>query len=401
MNKKLLCKECGSEYEINTKEFSDCINCRKKGKQSFLEVSYDYENITDEEIVKFEPSEPTTFWDFDFILPVEKQHGKYIGEGNTPLIKNPTYIGAGYNVYLKLEYLNPTMAHKDRFQTIAAAMAKKLGYKGVTTVSTGNHGASCVAYGSANNMKSVVFCPPEVSDALRRLIKFYGGELVIADWDERIFLMRDLLDQGFFPATLMDSDVEGTSNPYCAEGYKTMAYEMYKQLGQAPDHVLIPCARGDTTYGVYKGFWELKKLGITSKIPKIYPCQPKGANSLEESFHRGFEKVVTINNPYSIATSTMEPTTGNHAYSAMKESGGLPLTVTDEEIINAMFELGRNGICAEPSSAMPLACVNELMLRSGIGADEAVVAVITSTGIKWPNVITDLLERKDKKKDGK
>jgi threonine synthase len=146
-------------------------------------------------------------------------------------------------------------------------------------------------------------------------------------------------------------------------------------------------------YGVYKGFLELVRLGIADKMPKIYPCQPKGANSLEQSYEGKLDKVVTLDDPFSIAISIMEPTTGNHAYNAMRESHGLPLTASEEEIQQAILALGRKGFCVEAASAITLACIKRLEESGQVKKDEKTVCVLTSAGIKWPDALNNYVKK--------
>ncbi len=357
-------------------------------------MRYALDQITDEQKRQFFPQRSPSFWDFDFLLPVTKDYAMFLGEGHTPLIASPVRQEADdtFLVFLKLEYVNPTLGHKDRFQTVASAMAKKLCYLGIATVSTGNHGASCAAFAGAHGLRCKVFCPPQVSPELMKVIRLYGGEPIIAPWERRIHLLKDSVDEGYMPATLLDSEVEGTSNPFGLEGYKTIAYELYQQLGDVPDHVLIPCARGDTVYGVYKGFAELMQLGIARRIPHIHPCQPKGANALEQSAQAGVDQVVVLKNPFSVATSTMEPTTGRHAYQAMKASGGLPLTADDASILCAMRSLGAKGLCVEPASALPLACIPALRRSGLLQPGDQIVCLVTSSGVKWPATLETALK---------
>lgn len=384
MQKKLRCIKCGYTLEIG-RIFSECPACLEKGVNNPLEVVYDYSGVTEEEQNSF--GKCNSFWDYKFLLPVsDPLNIVTLGEGATPLVKSKK-IGDGIGlkqVYFKNEFMNPTLAHKDRFQSVSISMAKELGFRGIVTVSTGNHGASATAYASAGGLESKVFCPPETSDTIKELIKIYGGEVVIAGWEERIHLMNDYIKDGWFPSTLLYSELKGTANPFGLEGYKTIAYELVGQLGKSPDHVFVPCARGDSLYGIWKGFNELLAMGIINTIPKFYGCQPQGANPLEISYNENLDYVVTIEKPYSIATSTREPSTGYHALKAIRNSKGRPISVTDDKIKKAVLDLGKEGLCVEAASALPVACLAELAKHGQISENESCVCILTSSGVKWP-----------------
>ena len=45
-------------------------------------------------------------------------------------------------------------------------------------------------------------------------------------------------------------------------GYKLIAYELYKQMDELPDKIVVPICYGDALFGIMKGFSELKGDGI-------------------------------------------------------------------------------------------------------------------------------------------
>ena len=67
-----------------------------------------------------------------------------------------------------------------------------------------------------------VFCPPETSELLLRLIDSFGGSAFVADWEMRHQFVRYLVsERGWYPATGMWAGQ--ASNPYGVEGYKSLA----------------------------------------------------------------------------------------------------------------------------------------------------------------------------------
>jgi hypothetical protein len=65
-------------------------------------------------------------------------------------------------------------------------------------------------------------------------------------------------------------------------------------------------------------------------------------------------------------------------------------TPVDEAILAATRLLGREGLCGEPASALPLAAALRLVEHGTLRQDERVVCVITAAGIKWPSTLADL-----------
>jgi threonine synthase len=72
----------------------------------------------------------------------------------------------------------------------------------------------------------------------------------------------------------------------------------------------------------------------------------------------------------------------------VRESGGTALEVSDSEILEAMFEIGRDeGIFAAPEGAATWAGLKRLVREGKIHPDERVVLLNTGTGIKYPELI--------------
>ena len=62
-----------------------------------------------------------------------------------------------------------------------------------------------------------------------------------------------------------------------------------------------------------------------------------------------------------------------HALRAVLESEGEALSATDAEILDAQSMLGQEGLCVEPSSALPVACLPRLLATGKVSADDDVV----------------------------
>jgi len=84
---------------------------------------------------------------------------------------------------------------------------------------------------------------------------------------------------------------------------------------------------------------------------------------------------------------------GRRLIAAVRDSGGLALAVSDEEILEAMADLGREGIAAEPSSAAGVAAMKQAVSAGRIKATDTVVCVITGTAFKQPEIVQRLTAR--------
>ncbi len=327
-------------------------------------------------------------WRFAPMLPAAEERWRVtLGEGSTPLVQLPEVSRAAglQHLYFKNETANPTWSFKDRFNAVAFSAARMLGYRKAVTATTGNHGASAAAYAAAAGLKCVVFCHQETSGVHRRMIGLYGA-LPVAMAQRQALLKVLVEDYGYWPATCMAP--LPVANAYGVEGYKTIAYEIFQQLGRVPDHVVCPIAAGDALYGPWKGFRELREMGLADRLPKMHGAQAAGCNPYAESFRARLNYVVTEKHPASIALSIRDETGGRPALQAIYDSGGSALDATEAEIVSALRLLASAGLLVEPSSATALACA----LKAGFGPQETVVCVLTGSGAKWPEMMEKIYE---------
>ena len=95
------------------------------------------------------------------------------------------------------------------------------------------------------------------------------GIQVMASYSEaEVFFQQAREEFGFF-------DCNGLVNPYRAEGKKTFAYEVARDLGwRSPRAVYMPVAYGNGIVAAWKGFKELKQLGLIEDLPAMVAVQP-------------------------------------------------------------------------------------------------------------------------------
>ena len=73
---------------------------------------------------------------------------------------------------------------------------------------------------------------------------------------------------------------------------------------------------------------------------------------------------------------------GDRTLQAMNESGGNGVGVSDEEMIEAMQLLGKEGLFIEPSGAVAIAGLRRLVAEGKVNPEERVVCVLTGSGFK-------------------
>jgi threonine synthase len=390
-NEWLECVACAATYEV-APMFFGCPRCAEVGHRKPLEMCYGERLLT-------RPGSPYSgIWGWASHLPsVAQQDLTTLYEGATSLL--PLAISAdGPKVYLKNESTNPTWSWKDRPNAISITMARHFGYRSVVSISTGNHGNAMAAMAAAAGLRATVFCNSEAPALQLAMMERYGARVVRGGNAEAMLL--DLVRRGdHFPCTVL-SPRAGYSNPFGIEGFKTIAFEIWQQLGKVPDRVFVGVGSGDGVYGIWKGFRELRKSGLVDTVPRIIGCQASGANSLVRAFRAGHATITPLTSMKTVAASLMELAVGEQALSAVYDSGGGALEVSDKDTLESMRWLCRQGIALEPSSAVPLACLRYVIATEDITnlQDEIWVTIGSGAATKWPEdvlrnfTIPELLE---------
>jgi threonine synthase len=334
---------------------------------------------------------------YKWFLPIEKPNKVVtLNEGNTPFIKCKgigTHLNLR-NVYLKDETRNPTGSFKDRPITVGVTLAVHQGYKKVVTASTGNAAASLSAYAAKAGIECFVLVPNKVSLPKLFQILSYGARIISIDGsvDDCLNLLRKTHEElGWYPIP-----TSSLFNPYQIEGSKTIVYEVCKQNNwKVPDWVILPVGGGDCITASWKAFKEFYELGFIDKLPRMVGVQASGCNPLARAYKNGVNQVKPVE-PRTIASSILvkNPPTGFSALKTVRESNGLILDVSDDEILTAQKLLASTeGVFAEPASATTIAALKKLASQNKIDRDDNVVCIITGTGLKQPEVFS-LIHRK-------
>lgn len=316
-------------------------------------------------------------------LPVsEKTPVVTLNEGNTPLIHSrflSEKMGAGTEVYLKYEGLNPTASFKDRGMTMAVSKALEEGKSAVICASTGNTSASAAAYAARAGIKCIALIP-KGAIALGKLAQalIHGAQVIAVNgnFDDAFNLVKEIADK--YPIQLVNS-----INPYRIEGQKTGAFEICDQLeGKAPDFHAIPVGNAGNITAYWKGYREYKEKGKIQRLPKMLGFQAEGAAPIV----RGS----VVAQPETIATAIRigNPASWQRAEAARDESGGLIEAVSDEEILRAYKLLAdREGVFVEPASAASVAGVLKLGERGYFknAKNSSIVCILTGHGLKDPD----------------
>ena len=92
----------------------------------------------------------------------------------------------------------------------------------------------------------------------------------------------------------------------------------------------------------YKGFYDLLQLKLINKIPKIIGVQSEGCSPFYTAWKNNTEITETDENTIADSIAVGIPRNPIKGMDAVKKSNGFYMTVTDEEILDAIEILGKS-----------------------------------------------------------
>jgi threonine synthase len=339
-------------------------------------------------------SAANSLWRYRKALLVEAKSAVTLGEGWTSLARAQW---DDMPVLMKLDYLMPSGSFKDRGMTVMVSYLKSRGLTHVLEDSSGNAGASLSAYCAAAGIRCRILVPETASYPKIAQIAACGAEVVTIKGAR-----QDVADA----ALAMSSEIFYASHnwqPFFAEGTKTLAYELWEQLGfRAPDNVVVPVGYGANVLGCDRGFSELLRNGEISRMPRLFGVQAANCAPYYAAFRAGVDHFVPAPVGATIAEgiASSKPTRMREVLAPVRASGGEIVAVTEDEIVRALAGLASKGYYVEPTSAAAAAGLSQLIGRGVIKRDETTVLVLTGSGLKASEKIGELLELGMRRADG-
>ena len=164
-------------------------------------------------------------------------------------------------------------------------------------------------------------------------------------------------------------DLSTLKEPYRVEGKKTMGYEVAEQMGwEFRTGSFYPTGGGTGLVGMWKAFAEMEALGwIGRKRPRMVAVQAEGCQPIARAFAEGKPESVLFENARSVASGLRvpKPLADYLILQALRESDGLAIAVTDEEMLRAQREMaGTQGILPCPEGGATWAALRKAH-RSG------------------------------------
>jgi len=326
-----------------------------------------------------------SLWRYASALRVDETQRVCLGEGWTPLVKAPW---SGRQVNFKLEYMAPTGSFKDRGTTVLMTYLKSKGVPGVLEDSSGNAGASMAAYTAACGMSCRILVPADAPAGKLVQMRGMGADVVPVPGTRQDVADRALAEsQQYFYAS-------HNWQPFFIEGTKTLAFELWEQFGfKCPDAVVVPLGYGSNVLGLQIGFAELVACGEIDRAPRIYGVQARNCSPFAAALEAGVDEAMPFTPKPTVAggIASLKPVRTREVLAAMRETGGGLITVSEEEIAEALVGLLKLGLYVEPTSAAGAAALASLFKRAELADDASVVTILTGSGLKATETIGDIL----------
>ncbi len=265
----------------------------------------------------------------------------------TPCVTSRMLDGLlGVRVALKAEGLQRMGAFKFRGAYNAISqLSRQQRELGVVTASSGNHAQAVALAASLLGTSATILMPADAPRSKRAATEGYGATVVEYDryQDDREQLLAELASE------LGASVVHPYDDPRVIAGAATCALEMVQDAGPLAT-VAVPVGGG----GLLSG--SAISLRAVSPATRIIGVEPDASPDMQRSFSAGTRVTVPIRP--SIADGQLLETPGEITFGVIASLVDEIVTVTDEEIIEAMrllFE--RTKLVVEPSGASAFAAL--------------------------------------------
>lgn len=295
----------------------------------------------------------------------------------TPLLRNfELDAAAGGNVLIKPECLQVTGSFKIRgAYNLLSQLTADERQRGAVAWSSGNHAQGVAAAGALLGIPTAIVMPEDAPrtklDNTRRL----GGEVITYD---RYTGDREAIARAV--AAKRDAViVPSYDHTDIIAGQGTVGLEIAEQaieLNLPADRVLICCGGGGLSSG--------SAVALKAKLPgvTVHTVEPQDFDDTARSLSAG-KRVAVDASARSICDALQAPTPGKMTFEICRRLLGDGLTVSDDEVREAMRFAFRNlKLVVEPGGAVALAAV----LSGKIDTRGKTTAIVLSGG----NVDNDL-----------
>jgi threonine synthase len=331
-----------------------------------------------------------SLWRYRAALALAAPPRVSLGEGWTPLVER-RWPGADVaaTVHFKLESQMPTGSFKDRGTAVMLNHLIEVGVGPVHEDSSGNAGASLATYSAAAGLACRIYVPAAAPRGKIVQIAATGADVrAIPGSREDVTAAAQAASGNSFYAS-------HNWQPFFVEGTKTLAYELWEQLGfKVPDNILVPTGYGSNILGLARGFGELRRRGEIITRPRLFAVQAANCAALAAAWAVEASNYVPFTCAATVADgiATLRPVRAAEVLLALRRSRGGVVAAPEAEIGPALEALGRLGLFVEPTAATAGAALSQLLRAGTIRPDETTVVVLTGHGLKATDTIDKLLQ---------
>jgi threonine dehydratase len=289
----------------------------------------------------------------------------------TPVLSSAAIDAAtGASVFFKCENLQNMGAFKFRGAFNALSQLgpdERRG--GVIAFSSGNHAQAVALAGKMLGIKAVIVMPADAPKVKLEGTRSYGAEVITyqAGEDREEIAKRISKERG---ATL----IPPFNHPHIVAGQGTAAKELLEETGPL-DLLLVPCGGAGLLSGCAIA---AKHLAPRCRVVGV---EPAAGDDVTRSFHE--KRIVKIEIPDTIADGARTQAPGDITFPLVLQHVDAMLTVTDQELLRAMFFLWeRLKVVVEPTGALAFAA----LYCKKITVEKLKVGVVLSGGnvdLRW------------------
>lgn len=329
------------------------------------------------------PDQGEGMWRWRRLLPLDGSATYPLQVGGTPLVAPPRLreeLGL-QGLLLKDETRTPTGSNKDRATALCLADALRRAAPAVAAASSGNVAVSLAAGAAATGIPAYLFVSKQaVSPQKVSLMRSFGSTVFLVNGTyETAYRLCELACERFGWYSRNTG-----ANPLALQGKKTVAFEVWAQLGQTmPDLAYLPVGDGVTLAAFAHGCEELVRCGVADRVPRLIGVQASGAAPLARAFAAGRDSWAPVEaRTIADGIAVGDPFFGKQALEAVRRTGGEFVCVDDHQLLAAVALLARSaGLLAEPAGAAALA---GLIAHCSAGRSPTgiVVAPVTGTALK-------------------
>jgi threonine dehydratase len=283
----------------------------------------------------------------------------------TPILRSAAIDErTGAQVFFKCENLQNMGAFKFRgaYNALSQLSAEER-QRGVLAFSSGNHAQAVALAGKMLGIKTVIVMPEDAPKVKLEGTRSYGAEIVLYSKNQsREEIAKRLARERHLAL------IPPFNHPHVIAGQGTTAKELIEETGPL-DALLVPCGGAGLLSGCAIA---AKALAPACRVVGV---EPEAGNDVTRSFRE--KRIVEIPVPDTIADGARTQAPGDITFPLVLRYVDEMLTVSDGELLNAMFYLWQKlRVVVEPTGALA-ACA---LLEKKISLRGARVGIVLSGG---------------------